>query len=669
MEIGSIVEFIDRQKILCAAVLEVKSSRLRLLTENDREVNLAANRIAHKSDIHLNLSLGRNVIVQTLKETAHRRSALIEKIDVKGLWEVLNSEQEWIDLTTMTEFAFPGAPSFDHQSAVVRAFFRDRIFFKFNADSFFPYTERQVRQVTARAEKEAKKERLVLEGSKWLKGVLKDQTSNYSKEDINAHTAIIKILASFFLFGKESETSDIAKNILLRSGIKNPEDIFGILVKIGFWHPDENLDLLQFEIPVKFSEEIRSCADNLSNKSPASFFETSSENHRRDLTDLHTITIDGQATLDFDDAISVENKGDHYLLWVHIADVGHSVQKDSIIDKEALARGSSIYMPDDKISMIPPVLAENLCSLVTEVERPAISLKATLAQTGEVQDYEIFPSVIRIKQRLTYYDANTLLDESGDLTLLYKIGRLFRQKRLSQGAVQINLPEVSVWLDDKGNPNIARVDRESPSRMFVSEVMILANWLMARFLGAHQMPAIFRSQPAPKQHLFQGEVSSLFLNWMQRKYLSRFVLGTTPEPHSGLGLDAYLTATSPIRKYFDLIAQRQIRAVLGIESPYTNEDISQFLQLLEQPMRNTGRIQFRRNRYWLLKSLEKSIGKKEEAIVLSKRKDGYQILIPEFMIECFMPSPGNIKLKPEDYLQVTLQHVNARRDKLTVYMG
>ena len=275
---------------------------------------------------------------------------------------------------------------------------------------------------------------------------------------------------------------------------------------------------------------------------------------------------------DFDDAISVENRGDHYSLWVHIADVGHSVEKNSLIDKEALSRGSSIYMPDGKISMIPPVLAENLCSLVTEADRPAISLKATLAQTGEVQNYEIFPSVIRINQRLTYYDANTLLDESGDLTLLYKIGRLFRQKRLSQGAVQINLPEVSVWLDDKGVPTVAKVDRESPSRMFVSEVMILANWLMASFLKDHQLPAIFRSQPAPKQHLFQGEASSIFLNWMQRKHLNRFVLGTSPEHHSGLGLDAYVTATSPIRKYFDLITQRQIRSVLGMEAPYMKED-------------------------------------------------------------------------------------------------
>ena len=665
METGSIVEFIDRQKILCAAVLEIKNNRLRLLTENDREVNLAANRISHKSDAHLDLALGRHAIVQALKETAQRRTALLEKIDVKGLWEVLNSEQEWIALATMTEFAFPGTTTHDHQSAVVRAFFNNRNFFKFNADAFFPYTEQQVRQVTAAAEREAEKERLVHEGGKWLKKIAKDPASRCPKDEIRNHADVIDILSSFYLLGKDSDTSDMAKKILTRADIQNSEDIFDILVRIGFWQPDENLDLLQLGVPVEFSEKTSHCAETLARKAPASFWGTGD---RQDLTALHTMTIDGQATLDFDDAISVENKGDHYLLWVHIADVGHSIQKDSPIDIEALSRGSSIYMPDEKIPMIPPVLAEHLCSLVMEVERPAITLKMSLAQTGEVQTYDIFPSVIRVDERLTYYDANTLLDESGDLTLLYKIGRLFRQKRLSQGAIQINLPEVSVWLDDRSDPVVSKVDRESPSRMFVSEVMILTNWLMACFLRDHHMPAIFRSQPAPKQQLFQGETSSIFLNWMQRKHLNRFALGSIPEHHSGLGLDAYVTATSPIRKYFDLITQRQLRAVLGMEDAYGGEDITRLLHLLEQPMANAARIQFRRNRYWLLKSLEQRIGNKEEAIVLSKRKDGYQILIPNYMIECFMPAPGNIKLKPEDYLQVTLQHVDARKEKFIVYM-
>ena len=130
-----------------------------------------------------------------------------------------------------------------------------------------------------------------------------------------------------------------------------------------------------------------------------------------------------------------------------------------------------------------------------------------------------------------------------------------------------------------------------------------------------------------------------------------------------------MTATSPIRKYFDLITQRQIRAVLGLERPYTPEDIDEAIQLLELPMGYVSRIQFNRHRYWLLKYLEQHIGRKEEAIVLTKRRNNYQILLSEYMLECDLPPTSGIELKPEDLIQVTIQNVNARKDQLVVYIG
>ena len=156
---------------------------------------------------------------------------------------------------------------------------------------------------------------------------------------------------------------------------------------------------------------------------------------------------------------------------------------------------------------------------------------------------------------------------------------------------------------------------------------------------------------------------------MQRKLLNRFVLRARPEKHSGLGLDAYVTATSPIRKYFDLVTQRQIRSVLGLEEAYTEQEIEGIIEQLAQPMADVGRIQFRRNRYWLLKHLEGRIGKKEEAIVLRRRHNAYSILLTAYMVECALPQSSGIDLKPEDLVQVTIQHVNARSNTLSVYMG
>jgi exoribonuclease-2 len=156
---------------------------------------------------------------------------------------------------------------------------------------------------------------------------------------------------------------------------------------------------------------------------------------------------------------------------------------------------------------------------------------------------------------------------------------------------------------------------------------------------------------------------------MQRKFLSRFVLNTQAEHHTGLGLNAYVTATSPIRKYFDLVTQRQLRAAIGLEPLYTTGEIERIIQALEQPMGHIIKTQYARQRYWLLKYLERQIGLKTEALVLAKRRNNHVILLKEFMTECTLPLSVGMNLKPEDLVQVTIQHVNARRDLLSVFMG
>jgi exoribonuclease-2 len=325
-------------------------------------------------------------------------------------------------------------------------------------------------------------------------------------------------------------------------------------------------------------------------------------------------------------------------------------------------------MPDDRISMAPPPLAENLLSLKKDHVRPTISTMVKVSLTGDIISYDIFPSFIRVDHQLSYYEANMSAEAGEAIAALYDIALKFREQRLSQGAIQIILPEINVWLDETGTPLVNRVNRESPGRMLIAEMMILSNWLSARFLVEKGLPAIFRSQPKPKSLLRNG-TGSLFQNWMQRKQLNRFVLRSSPESHSGLGLDAYVTATSPIRKYFDLVTQRQLRAALGLEAAYSQKEIDTTIEALTQPMADVGRIQFRRNRYWLLKHLERRIGEKEEAIVLQRRRNAYSILLKAYMIECNLPQSSGIDLKPEDLVQVTIQHVNARSNTLSLFMG
>jgi exoribonuclease-2 len=664
MESGSIVEYIDRQKIMCAVILEVKNTRLRLLTETNREVNLSASRLLHKDKARLNLAMGRDKMVDALKNVANKRKALLSQVDIKDLWEILNTEQVWIDLATMTEFCFPDSPSGDHESAVLRAFFDDRLYFKFNLDRFFPNSAAQVERLISQQREEERKQRIIEIGGDWLKSLtIGAPPPDDLCEDDKA--VIVNILKSYYLAGKESGDHALASAMVAKAGVERTAGLFPLLVKLNIFDENENIDLLRYELATEFSEEILESAHKISTSCQI----LSSNGERTDLTALALMTIDGQSTLDFDDALSIEKVGDQFRLGIHIVDVAHFVRKGDVIDQEAFSRGSSIYMPDQKISMLPASLAEGACSLKAGELRPAISTIVNLSPSLEIIDYEILPSLINIKHQLTYYDVNMAADQNREFMILREIAAKFRQKRIDAGAVQISVPEINVWLAEDRSITVNKINRESPGRMLVAELMILANWLSAKFLAENKLPAIFRSQPGPRERLYKGEGGTLFQNWMQRRFLSRFVLANHAEKHSGLGLDAYVTATSPIRKYFDLITQRQIRAVLGMEQPYTPEEIDEAIQLLELPMSNVARVQFNRHRYWLLKYLEQHIGCKEEAIVLSKRRNNYQILLSGYMIECELPLSSGIELMPEDLIQVTIQNVKARKDQIVVYIG
>jgi exoribonuclease-2 len=661
MEPGNIVEYIENQKIVCAVILEIKKQRLRLLTEGNREVNLAASRLSHKSKDRLNLTTGRGKLVSSLKKIAALRQSLMNEVDIKAIWDVLHTEEEWIDLDTMTDFSFSPPLTPDHGSAVVRAFFKNRIYFKFDHHRFLPYSDTQVEENIAQIRRAAHEKQIINAGGDWLKHANGGSAQRPLSDDTREY---IDILQSHYLFEKESPHYHIGKEMLSRAGLNSELNIPQFLIKLGVWEKDENVDLLRHDIPTSFPEQVMQQADRIESPSEG----TRLTENRRDLTGLPIMTIDGPQTLDFDDALSLEKIDSTYRLGVHIVDVGQYIPRGDLVDQEAQKRGSSIYMPDKTLSMLPPRLAEDICSLKAGCGRPAITLFISLDRFAKVIDYEILPSLITVTHRLTYAQADEMAKTDEKMKALFELANHLRTKRLKSGAVHINLPELNVELKENREVVINRTDRENPGRLIVSEMMILANGLMAKFLGENDMPAIFRAQPEPKNRLIKDDGGTLFQNWMQRRHLSRVVLGPSPEPHSGLGLPAYVTATSPIRKYFDLVTQRQIRAVLGMEKPYTKKEILFIIHTLEEFSRRVGQIQFARQRYWMLKFIEGQVGQKEEAIVLEKRRDFYVVLLIRYMLECKLSQPAVTSLKPQDIVHVSIQHANARNDALSVYL-
>jgi exoribonuclease-2 len=200
--------------------------------------------------------------------------------------------------------------------------------------------------------------------------------------------------------------------------------------------------------------------------------------------------------------------------------------------------------------------------------------------------------------------------------------------------------------------------------------MIMANHLMAEFLKSNSIPAIFRGQAKPETRHYEGDKGTLLMQFLQRKEMSRVIISTTPEPHCGLGVNSYLTCTSPVRKYFDLVCQRQIKSAFELETPYTTEELDEITARLDNTMSSIGRVQFQRKRYWILKYLEEKRGQKEPAMVISDKKfNNYSIVLLNYMMESKLPATSGMNLKPGDNITVIIQNVNARSDILSVHLS
>ncbi|MCG8566128.1 MAG: ribonuclease II, partial [Desulfobacterales bacterium] len=240
----------------------------------------------------LDMSLSRTALIQRLKEAAKTRRELAEKVDIKELWEILHEESDEINLPTMTLFCFDPPLTAHHEAAVVRAFFNDRIYFKYTNEIFLPYTPRQVEGKKRQIRETERRERLIQNGAAWL-------TAMQKGGDTQPDPAVVEVLKGYYLFGSDAPQASAARKILRKSGMNTPDPLFHYFVKMGIWNEHENIDLLSMQIPTTFSPNAQAEAKKLC----TTHAHTHLLSGRKDLTRVPLITIDGQSTLDYDDAI------------------------------------------------------------------------------------------------------------------------------------------------------------------------------------------------------------------------------------------------------------------------------------------------------------------------------------------------------------------------------
>ena len=381
---------------------------------------------------------------------------------------------------------------------------------------------------------------------------------------------------------------------------------------------------------------------------------------RRDLTHLPAFAIDDEGSRDPDDAVSLDEDG---ALWVHVADVASVVAPDTPADLEARGRGATLYLPDGPVPMLPGHVVDGLALGLGEGgESPALSFRLLLDGEGSVTECDFLPSQVRV-ERLSYGAAQERRGGDPVLDQLVQLTDLARSRRMAAGALDLQWPEARIRVSGEREGPVIDIEPlvPSPIRRMVAEAMVLAGEGTARlaaesgvplpFSVQQENPAIDAVQPAP-----EGSLAAAFS--LRRRQTPARVSGE-PAPHQGLGLQAYVRATSPLRRYLDLLAHQQLRAwATGAEPLDEGRMLERGAQAeaAARAVRTTERLA---NRHWTLVWLQQRPGWQGEAELIDVRGRRGLLLIPELALETSvsLPSGG----RPGSRYEVTVRHVDLPR--------
>lgn len=402
-----------------------------------------------------------------------------------------------------------------------------------------------------------------------------------SKGAVTGHKVVVE-LTSYGKVGKKPE----GKVVEIIGHINEPGTDIMSIVK-------------DFDLPVEFPEKVMNQAERVGDKIiPADMA------GRMDICDWDMVTIDGEDAKDLDDAISIRREGNNYLLGVHIADVANYVQENSALDREAYKRGTSVYLADRVIPMLPHVLSNGICSLNEGEDRLALSCIMTITPKGEVIDHKIAETVICVNRRMTYTSVKKILEENDEqeiekykefypmFQLMEELADILRGKRKKRGSIDFDFPETKMILDENGKPlELKPYDRNVATKI-IEDFMLIANETVAEDYFWQEIPFVYRTHETPDEekikklaifinnfghslHIANNAVRPKEVQKLLTKVegtpeemlISRLALRSmkqakyTPDNtgHFGLAAPYYCHFTSPIRRYPDLQIHRIIK--------------------------------------------------------------------------------------------------------------
>ncbi len=476
-----------------------------------------------------------------------------------------------------------------------------------------------------------------------------------SKGAVDGH----KVVAELISYGEEG---------------KKPE---GKVIEILGHINDPGVDIMSivrgYDLPVEFSEKLLNQADRV-----AKAVSDADMQGRRDLRNWQMVTIDGEDAKDLDDAVSLTRGGENYVLGVHIADVTNYVQENSAIDREAKERGTSVYLVDRVIPMLPHRLSNGICSLNAGEDRLALSCIMTVNPKGNVIGHEIAETVIRVDERMTYTGVKKILEDHDPaetqkyrellpmLEQMQELSQILRERRQRRGSIDFDFPEAKIVLDDKGQPvEIMPYDRNVATKI-IEDFMLLANETVAEDYYWQEIPFVYRTHEAPEEDKIRtlaafinnfGYSMHIGANEIRPKEIQKLLARAedTPEEtlicrlalrsmkqarympenvgHFGLAANYYTHFTSPIRRYPDLQIHRIIKD--NLRGRMNEKKIEHYQCILPEVTKHSSEMERRADeaeretmKLKKVEYMQQYVGEEFEGVISGMTKWGMYVELP-----------------------------------------
>lgn len=644
---GCIVEYLEDNAIQIAMVLEESGGKLRLLLPTRRETKANVNRLLPWLGPLYPSSSCRDEAIRILQVHKQAREEKTREIDVFEAWALAQGEMTQAPAFWFAEL-FENEPDADYIAAFGRALLSCRTHFRFQPPDFLVHDAETVAKKLAEQQARAEKEALVGSGCSFLR-LLWDVASRKRElperqpdwPDENTLGRIENILRSRMINPDSQEDESLWR--LLGKGLPDLQHLpFQLLAAWGKIGPHHNfwLDRADFDTGTEWHEPfaaeinelavIGHCGGSVAATLP-------------DHGDLPFISIDSPKTRDIDDAFYLRPLKNGWELTLALAAPALAWPFGNAFDKKIMRRGTSIYLPEGDLHMLPEALGTDAYSLLARQSRPAFCMRFEIDVEGQYSLPELFAGRVKLAANLAYADVQEVIDAASgneadnpaagfaeQLREAHKLALLLEKKRIEKGAVVMRRPDVAIELEDPDgdlrnvivhlHPDMMPLD----AQRLVSEMMVLASSALADWAYEKRIPLIHRTQNVTLPHEYAGI-------WSEPQDLAKIMRSLIPSileidarPHAALGMDRYAPITSPLRRYADLVNEAQVFNYLKEKKPFWDADeLGEILGQLSPSLESAGHVQRFRPRYWKLLYFRQQGDKKWWDGVITDENDAF----------------------------------------------